>query len=290
MKSPPEPAADIGFDLGATLAKAVIVDEGQSLSSFRTFVCRSDDSLAISSFLSVHSPAKVAVTGGGAHGVLHETGDGRTGRQDEFASLTEGSRILLEKSSPEVSDPFLLVSLGTGTSVLAVFRSRESFRAGGTAVGGGTIRGLGELILGTDDFEELTRLARSGDRKKVDLLVGDLYPPGQIALMPNLTAANFGRIRSRSAPDLAAAVLGLVGETVALMAGALGRAVSAEHPVAPLDVVYAGSTLRHNPVLEEVLLTVSALMGLRPRILPRGEFSAALGALSLARKQEVRST
>jgi type II pantothenate kinase len=285
MSAPEESGNQIGLDLGATLAKAVIAVHGQSLTSFRTFVCRSDDRLAIASFLAVNSPGKVAVTGGGAQELLEGSAH-HINRQDEFACWTEGSKMLLEKASSPVSDPFLLVSLGTGTSILAVYRHQDSFRAGGTAVGGGTLRGLGALVLGIDDFEELARLSREGDRKNIDLQVRDLYRPGGIALMPDLTASNFGRIRSSNPADIAAALQGLVGETVALLAGALGRALPGTSPQSALDVVFAGSTLRHNPVLEDVLLAVSSLMGLRARVLARGEFAAALGALSLSQRAE----
>ena len=49
------------------------------------------------------------------------------------------------------------------------------------------------------------------------------------------------------------------------------------------DVLYAGSTLRNNPLLVEILGNVTALVGARASFLPFGEFTGALGALARAR-------
>jgi pantothenate kinase len=78
------------------------------------------------------------------------------------------------------------------------------------------------------------------------------------------------------------AVVGLVGENVALLAGAFAQGLGAA--TVP-DVVYAGSTLRDQDVLCRVLAEVTALLGSRALFLPHGEFGAAVGALSIARNQ-----
>ena len=145
--------------------------------------------------------------------------------------------------------------------------------------------GLGRALLGPIEFEDLCDLARRGSRRRVDLLVSDIYGPGQIPLKADLTAANFGRLAQSGEAilepgDLAAGVMGLVGENVALITA--GLAVSAR--VRPF--VFAGSTLRGNSLLAEVLLGVTALLGRQSIILEDGEFCGALGALELAARQE----
>jgi len=132
----------------------------------------------------------------------------------------------------------------------------------------------------------LVALARAGDRKKVDLLVGDLYRPGEIALDPSLTASNFGKQGlSRDPRDLVNAAVGLLGENVALMAGAMARALPGRKKASfRPTVVYAGTTLRHHDVLREILADVTALAGAEARFLPAGEFTGALGALARARE------
>jgi hypothetical protein len=91
-------------------------------------------------------------------------------------------------------------------------------------------------------------------------------PPSQEAWESlTRTAANLGRISSRDPRDLAHAVVGLIGENVALVAGALARRDGGRPP---LDIVYAGATLRSNPALREVLTTVTSLCGAAAWFLP----------------------
>ncbi|HQR67240.1 MAG TPA: type II pantothenate kinase, partial [Thermoanaerobaculia bacterium] len=179
------------------------------------------------------------------------------------------------------SRPHLLVSLGTGTSILRVDDGGTVVRVGGTGLGGGTLQGFGRLLLDETDHDTLTSLAAQGDRRRVDLLVRDLYNAGEIPLAGDLTAANLGRVSSRDPRDLAHAIVGLIGENVGLLAGALARR---ENGVPPLDIVYAGSTLRANAPLRDVLAFVSSLVGATPRFLPHGEFVGAVGALVAARR------
>ena len=105
--------------------------------------------------------------------------------------------------------------------------------------------------------------------------------------MPDLTAANFGKAREPRAADVAHALLGLVGENVALLAGQIAVALATPPgggaPRRRPDVLYAGSTLRNNPLLVEILGNVTALVGARASFLPFGEFTGALGALAKAR-------
>ncbi len=286
MPNSRSPRFEIGLDLGATLVKAVYVRAGRPLSPFESYVCSTRNHGALEAFLEAHPARRIAATGGGAPRLV----EGWKGRPavvyvDEFASWGAGEKVLLEGAGFTPSSPHLLVSLGTGTSFLAVGKNGKVTRVGGTALGGGTIRGLGRLLAGESSHEALVSLARAGDRKKVDLLVGDLYRPGEIDLDPSLTASNFGKPGlSRDPRDLVNAAVGLLGENVALMAGAMARGLPRTKggPSRP-TVVYAGTTLRHHEVLKEILADVTALAGADARFLPSGEFTGALGALEGAR-------
>jgi type II pantothenate kinase len=154
-------------------------------------------------------------------------------------------------------------------------------RVGGTALGGGTVMGLGALLLGNASFDEICALAARGDRRHVDMLVSDIYRPGEIALTGDLTAANFGKpsLRSSQRPrpeDVAAAIMGMVGENVALICAGLAAPHGLHH------VVFGGSTLRDNPSLREVLRDITSAFGREPVFLERGEYAGAVGALELA--------
>lgn len=272
---------EAGVDIGATLAKAAVVPAGGELGTFEPFVCPSSDLPALAAFLATRAPFRLAATGAGAYRLasLVKTPEPAT-IVDEFEAWGEGEKILLKRADFTPSTPHYLVSLGTGTSILRIGQEGRVTRAGGTGLGGGTLRGFGQLLLGQIDHDALTALAFQGDRRRVDLLVRDLYPSGEFALQGDLTASNLGRVASRDSRDVANAITGLVGENVALLAAALSKQEAVPFP---LDVVYAGATLRQNVALRDVLAFATSVGGARARFLPNGEFVGAVGALARAR-------
>lgn len=284
-----EPREEAGLDIGATLAKAVVVPRGGSADfpeKLQTYLGPSGDLSLLAAFLFSHPAASLAATGAGA-GRLAKVleGHGPIAITDEFEAWGEGERVLLARADFVPTTPHLLVSLGTGTSILRVGQEGRVARVGGTGLGGGTLRGFSQLLLGQLDHDALTTLAGQGDRRRIDLLVRDLYQSGEISLQGNLTASNLGRVSSRDSRDIAHAITGLVGENVALLAAALSKQEAAP---GPLDVVYAGSTLVRNVALKDILAFATSVGGARARFLPHGEFVGAIGALMRARKGEAR--
>ena len=278
---------EAGLDIGATLAKAVVVAAGAALDDPEHFRDASSARAAtwprLPPFCEPHPDASLAATGAGA-GRLR-TSSSRRRRSRSRTSSRPGARASASSSRAPTSSrrrPTCLVSLGTGTSILRVGQEGRVARAGGTGLGGGTLRGFGQLLLGQIDHDALTALAGQGDRRRIDLLVRDLYQSGEIALQGNLTASNLGRVSSRDSRDIAHAITGLVGENVALLAAALSKQEAAP---GPLDIVYAGSTLIRNVALRDVLAFATSVGGARARFLPHGEFVGAVGALVRARKR-----
>ncbi len=225
-------------------------------------------------------PDRVGVTGAGASALSAQL-TSRPIAVNEFAAWGRGAGRLLREQGQNPTEPFLLVSLGTGTSVM-LCRGATVSRVGGTALGGGTVLGLGSLLLGEGTFSRIAELAGRGDRRKVDLLVGDIYRPGEIALVGDATASAFGKrsIRQEAprAEDLAHAIMGLVGENVALLCTALAAAQQTRR------IVFGGTTLRANAPLRDILLATTAAFGREPVHLEQGEFAGALGALALVRE------
>jgi type II pantothenate kinase len=285
----PEFLEEAGLDIGATLAKAVVVPKSGSAGfpeDLQTYIGPSGDLSLLAAFLASHPAASLAATGAGAGRLANVLkSHGPIALTDEFEAWGEGERVLLARADFVPTTPHLLVSLGTGTSILRVGQEGRVARAGGTGLGGGTLRGFSQLLLGQIDHETLTALAGQGDRRRIDLLVRDLYQSGEISLQGNLTASNLGRVSSRDSRDIAHAITGLVGENVALLAAALSKQ---EATPGPLDVVYAGSTLVHNVALKDILAFATSVGGARARFLPRGEFVGAIGALVRARRREGR--
>lgn len=268
-----------GVDVGATLAK-IAVRRGGAPPEFSILPARALD--RVCEALKAAEPERVGLTGAGASALAKQVpADAVT--VTEFAAWGAGAASLLERDASAVAgERYLLVSLGTGTSVMLKDGMAVN-RIGGTALGGGTILGLSAALLGVQSFEELVALAAAGARGQVDLLVSDLYRPGEIALAGDLTAANFGKLAVRLAAgetpakaDLAHALMGLVGENVALVCAGLGAALQVNR------VVFGGSTLRGNEPLVEILRQISTATGASVTFLPDGEFAGALGALELA--------
>ena len=222
-------------------------------------------------------PQVLGLTGGGAS-QLASLLDGKAVQVNEFKAWGTGANRMLKRG--QKTDTYLLVSLGTGTSVMLVDH-KDVRRLGGTALGGGTILGLGAALLQQSNFEETCQLAAQGTRDSVDLLVRDIYSDPDRPLQGDLTAAAFGRLARQDnvAPpreDVAAAIMRLVGENVTLIAGGHARHLGLDR------LVFGGSTLRNNPALEAVLTEVSNLLGLKAYFLANSEFVGALGALESA--------
>ncbi len=268
----------VGVDLGATLAKLAIGVEGAPR-ALETFPAGALAELVAR--IESTGCARAGLTGGGAP-ELAAALTCESLHVGEFEAWGRGARSLLSgEAAREAGARYLLVSLGTGCSALLVEESRVT-RVGGTALGGGTALALGAALAGTGSFEELCALARRGDRRRVDLCVADIYRSSPPPLPGDVSAACLAKLGRPGAPaadppDVAHAVMGLVGENAALICGHLAR-------LAGVDcVVYGGSTLQGNPVLVDVLRLATAAVGRRALFLEHGGHTGALGALELAR-------
>lgn len=267
-------ALGIGVDVGASLAKLAVRDA----TALRNEIFPASALDQVAGRVAELAPRRVGLTGAGASELAQRV-KRESVRVTEFAAWGAGVRRLLAEQRPDVTEPYLLVSLGTGTSVLLAQGMGVS-RVGGTALGGGTVMGLGGLLLGGLAFEEIIALAAKGDRRRVDLLVSDIYRPGEIALLGDATASNFGKpgvhTGGPEARDVAHAIMGLVGENVALICAGLAAAHGVRR------IVYGGATLRGNDALRGVLALITAAFGREGIFLAAGEFAGALGALELA--------
>lgn len=271
----------VGADVGATLTKlAVRGPDGEIGFSFTP----TTDLAAVAEQVAATRAARVGLTGAGGS-ELGRALSRETTAVNEFAAWGAGANELLRREDASPGERYLLVSVGTGTSVMLADGMAVQ-RVGGTALGGGTLVGLGAALLATQSFSELAELAREGDRRSIDLMVSDIYRPGEIALAGDLTAANLGKLAerhgeaaggdSRYREDLAHGLMALIGENIALVCAGFGAALQVRH------LVFGGSTLRGNPALTEIVGTIAQATGNQVQFLTNGEFAGALGALLLA--------
>ena len=162
-------APDVGVDVGATLAKLAIRDPSGEL-CFQIIPSYAIERAARE--IESLEPRRLGFTGAAAPRLRHLLGLDTT-ILTEFEAWQRGAAVLLKRQGAAPIERDLLVSVGTGTSFLLV-EAGSARRVGGTALGGGTLLGLGAAVLGTSDYEVLLALAAAGDRRKVDLLVGDI--------------------------------------------------------------------------------------------------------------------
>jgi type II pantothenate kinase len=167
------------------------------------------------------------------------------------------------------------VSAGSGTAVVAA-RGAQYVHITGSGVGGGTLLGLARLLLGTVDPHTIDMLALQGDPNGVDLSLADVIT-GPIGQLPaDATAVNFGRLARHDLAarreDLAAALVTLVGQVIAVTAINAARAQQIER------IVVTGH-LTDMPSVRRVLELVGGYYGMPLILPPDAGYATALGAL-----------
>jgi type II pantothenate kinase len=170
-------------------------------------------------------------------------------------------------------DDALVASLGTGTAMVSVRRGEMRHVTPGNGVGGGTLLGLGRALLGTDDVDELSRLANCGDRTRLDITIGDVVG-GSLGVLPaDGTASNFAKYTAgTSREDVAAGLLNLVAEVV-LWTVLLGLQASGHQ-----RAILTGKLLLVAPVRRRID-TIGAALGGVLVVPPRAAVASAVGAL-----------
>ncbi|WP_409275992.1 type II pantothenate kinase [Neobacillus sp. SCS-31] len=258
----------IGIDAGGTLLKIAYEESGRI--KYRKTGYKEAKELL--NWLKLISPAaSPSVTGGRASWVKeHFFPNARL--VPEFEAVCTGAAILRQKEENTSVGQFLLVNIGTGTSIFLAGEGKCD-RIGGSGLGGGTLTGLGSLLTGTDVFSELVGMAAVGSRQQVDLLVKDIYGGGDEPLNGDMTAANFAKGNGSRKEDLAAALINMIAETIILLTSQLAMASNVD------TIVYAGSTLAGNAPLKDTLSAYTGAFGLNPVFLANGEYCGALGAL-----------
>jgi type II pantothenate kinase len=201
---------------------------------------------------------------------IHVTGSGSAGvtyakRIDEMTAIGRGGLAVsgLRKG--------LVVSIGSGTAMVDAKGDRFT-HIGGTALGGRTLEGLGQLLLGVGDAPSITALAEKGTPGAVDISLRDLYPSGIGILPPTATAAHFGKPADASREDLAYGLVNMIAQSIATLAvfGARSRRRKA--------IIITGKLITL-PLFERILTErTTTLLGETITIHPHAAVATALGA------------
>ena len=221
------------------------------------------------------SLCQIAVTGGRHQDLPEHLGNCQVVGVGEVPAIGRGGQVLAAPDGAGARTSALVVSAGSGTAVIAA-RGDQYAHVTGSAVGGGTLLGLARLLLGTVDPQEIDDLARRGDSNGADLSLADVVG-GPIGRLPASAAAvNFGRLARSDLPvsreDLAAALVTLVGQVIAVTAINAARAQQ-------LDQLVVIGHLTDMPSVRGVLDQVGDYYGMRLTLPANAGYGTALGAL-----------
>ncbi len=223
--------------------------------------------------------SKLAVTGGRHRLLPTQIGDCVVQSVGELEAIGRGGQAIAAPA--DESQPLLVVSAGSGTAMIKA-QGRNYNHVTGTAVGGGTMLGLSRLLINSVDPYEIEQLAQNGNSNGVDLSLADVIT-GPIGSLPaEATAVNFGRmVRGTDTPsraDLAAGIVTLVGQTIALIAINAARAL-------PTSQIVIIGHLTDMATMRRMLAAVGGFYGQTFQMPTDAGYATALGALLTVRDQ-----
>lgn len=209
---------------------------------------------------------RITLTGVGSS-FIHAAILGKTPKFiDEIQAIGIGAQKLSQKQD------ILAVSMGTGTAFVRA-DNHQILHLGGTGVGGGTLAGLALRLTKTTEIDAFAQLALHGKLENVDLKVGDLTQKEIKTLPSDLTAANFGQLKTLGSPaDQAAGVINMILETIGVMAVLALRLENTK------TIVLTGM-LTKLPQAQSVFERMSQLYAVDFLIPPNAPYAAALGAI-----------
>ena len=253
----------LGIDIGASTTKFALVKNGKCVKEYRKPDEQSFEE-ALESF-GYAGVKRIAVTGVGTGFIKGNLYGIPTVHKDEFTSVARGATKLSKKMNT------LVVSLGTGTSFTRITPIR-AWHVGGTGLGGGLLRGLSGRLCGTDDMDELQKLAAGGDLHAIDLQLKDVFEGTLSHLTPNATVANMSKLTDDSArADVAAGLCNLIFQSI----GVMGVFAAKRHLTRTIVLV---GTITDWPIAQRSLDEVAALHNVKFIVPDHAAFATAIGA------------
>lgn len=265
----------IGIDIGGSTTKIVGFSSDKAHRLIEPLSVRATDPVtsvygAFGKFLTQNDLAlsdieKVSITGVGSKYITKPLYDLPCENVPEFRCIGLGGLYLSKL------DRAIVVSMGTGTALVHATRDGKNEYLGGTGVGGGTLVGLADRLLGVSNVEHISDLASLGNLDNIDLRIKDITP-GSYTLPDNMTAANFGKVSDLATKeDLALGLMNMIYETVGMMAVFNSRM----HGVK--DVVLTGN-LTQTPQAVTAFQTLSEMFDINFMIPDRAQYSTVIGA------------
>jgi type II pantothenate kinase len=204
----------LAFDFGITNTDVVSYKDGKmkffSMPS-ETINKKFLDKLLLNAEIELKDIDVIAVTGGKSSDLEDTFKNIPIVKVNEVEAIGYGAKDLYNISEPS----YLVVSCGTGTACVASI-DNEFHHMGGISVGGGTLQGLSNLILGEENAEKINTLAADGNKDNLDSLIGEVVNDIG-ALYPDITASNFAKARYGNnflEQDISSSLCNMVGEVI----------------------------------------------------------------------------
>ena len=227
----------LGIDMGTSTTKVVALSEDERvLSSRRKASIGKIEGLremvrSLSEEMAEQSDeiVKIMMTGVGASFIDEDLLGIPTYHVTEFESQGRGGLFLggLERG--------VVCSIGTGSTI--VLAGPEGYtHMGGSAVGGGTLTGLGSRLFGLSDARDIAKLAEGGNLRQVDWHMDEINQE-VIATLPGFaTASNLGKMKPEATDaDVALGLFNMIYQTAGVMASMVARHAGTD------DIVAVGS-------------------------------------------------
>ena len=265
----------LGIDVGGSTTKIVGLKNGSCFGMLQVKAADQVTSMygAIGNLLSKHGfkpgdVSEIYLTGVGASFINEQVYGIKTHKVNEFTAIGHGALSMTGLKEA------LVVSMGTGTAFVRA-TDKEITHLGGSGVGGGTIIGLASQMVGKSDVDAIIALANEGNLENVDLFISDILCDEVHSLPADLTAANFGKIKSiASDSDIALGIINMVFETIGMLTM---FALKNDN----INEVILTGTLATFPQANMVFSGFSKLMGLKYIIPGDAIYATALGATQI---------
>ena len=267
----------VGIDFGITNTDIAISDNSNSkFFSMPSKKINNDFLLEIFDFiqLNIDEVEKIAVTGGKSSNLNNSFKNIPIVKVNEVNAIGYGAIELYGINNK----PFVAISSGTGTA--CIYHADKKFNhLGGISIGGGTLQGLSNYIISTNKPSQIEKLASSGKRESLDLLIGEAV--NEIgSLYPEITASNFVKgkiIKKHSSEDIAASLSNMIGEVI-------GTISYLNAMICGLDEVYFLGRTSLNKTIKDGIEDRLKLANVKGNFADNREYGNVLGVLKFIKE------
>jgi len=268
----------IGIDVGGSTTKIVgFTQSGSGRQLIAPLFVRATDPITsiygafgkflVTNSLSLTDIQKVMITGVGSSYINQPIYDLPYERIEEFKAIGLGGLYLSGLQEA------IIASCGTGTALVYAKDGEKPLYLGGTGVGGGTLMGLSQKLLGMNNIQHIEELAKNGSLFNIDLKISDITKHDIVpGFGDTMTASNFGNVSDlANKGDIALGLINMVFETIGMMS------IFAARNYGLKDIILTGN-LSSVSQAEEIFGTLNRMFNMRFVIPENSRFGTVIGA------------